>query len=195
MNLVRKALRYELGMWRSLFQWIRHRPAPEREFGYAKVIAPILWTFVILSALEIPAMHLLLPWPPVRLVIDILGAYALLWMIGLMAGIRVHPHVLTEPGLRVRYGLGIDFTIPWSAVRSLHTHTRAVEKSRTVHVDGDVLSVYVAHQTSVEVRLREPVTLLDHEVTTVRLYADDADGLVKQVRAHLEAHAQRLRAR
>jgi len=179
-------VRYELNMWRSLFRWITRRRGPGIEFSYAGAIAPIIWTFIVLSALEIPAFHLLLPWEPVRAVIDIAGAYGLLWMISLLASVRVNPHAVTGEGLRVRHSITTDFTVPWDAIESVRARTRSIEKSRTVQVDGDTLIIAIAHQTSVEVTLREPRSVRGHTVSSIHLYADDAAGLVQRVRARLD---------
>ena len=54
-------------MWRSLVAWVRRRRPGvgpgDRVFGYAGAILPVLWTFVVLSAVELVAVHLVIPWP------------------------------------------------------------------------------------------------------------------------------------
>ncbi len=184
--MILKIFRYELKLWLALFRWITRYRGPGTQFSYAGAITPILWTFIVLSALEIPALHLLLPWETVRLIFDIIGAYGLLWMIGLMAAIRVNRHAVTDAGLRIRNNITIDLTVPWDAIESVRARTRSVDGSRTVQADGDALSITVAHQTSVEVTLREPREILGHTVQTIRLYADQANDMVAAIRAHLD---------
>lgn len=187
---MRKILRYEWNMWRSLFLWVTRRPRPTPAFPYSGAVSMILWTFIILSAVEIPAAHILLPWESAKLALDVVGVYGLLWMIGLMASIHVHPHTATDEGLRVRNGFTTDFTIPWPAIAAIRARTGNTEKSRTIQVDGDALSVCVGQRTSVDVTLREPREVLGHTVTTIRLYADQADDLVKYVRGRLDETAR-----
>jgi hypothetical protein len=195
MNAVKKVVRYELKLWLALFRWIVRYRGPGQQFSYAGAITPILWTFIAISALEIPAFHLLLPWESVRAVLDVIGVYGLLWMIGLMAAIRVNRHALTDEGLRIRNNITIDLTLPWDAIASVRARTRTVEKSKTVQVEDDALSINVAHQTSVEVTLREPREVLGHTVSTIRLYADHADEMVTSIRTHMGEETQRVRAR
>jgi hypothetical protein len=141
--MILKIFRYELKLKLALFHWITRYRGPGVQLSSAGAVTPILWTFIALSALEIPALHLLLPWETARFVVDIVGACGLLWMISLLA-------------------------------------------SRTVQTDGDALGVNVAHQTSVEVTLREPREILGHTVQTIRLYADQANEMAGSIRAHLE---------
>jgi hypothetical protein len=55
-------------------------------------------------AIELVAVHPLLPWEIIRLVADILGLWGLVWMLGLLASLSVHPHLVADAGLRVRHG-------------------------------------------------------------------------------------------
>jgi hypothetical protein len=193
--MIAKILRYELNMWRSLFRWIARRPGTGTQFSYSGAVSPILWTFILLSAVEVPAAHILLPWEAARVILDVAGVYGLLWMIGLLASVKVHPHSASEDGLRIRHGFTTDFTLPWDAIESARARIGNFEKSRAVQVDGETLAVVVAQQTSVDLKLREPRTVLGHTVSTIRLYADDAPALVTHVRAHLDEQAQRVRAK
>ena len=192
--MIAKILRYELNMWRSLYRWLARRRGSGTEFPYSGAVAAILWTFIILSAVEVPAAHILLPWETARVILDVAGVYGLLWMIGLLASVKVHPHSASEDGLRIRHGFTTDITLPWDAIESARARIGNFEKSRSVQVDGETLAVVVAQQTSVDLKLREPRTVLGHTVSTIRLYADDAPGLVKHIRAHLEEDVQPLRA-
>lgn len=192
MTIVKKVVTYELRLWLALFRWITRYRGPGRQFSYAGAITPILWTFIVISALEIPAFHLLLPWESVRFAVDLIGAYGLLWMIGLLAAIRVNRHAVSETGLRVRNNVTIDFTLPWDAVESLRARTRTFEGSKTVQVDGDELAIAVAHQTTLEITLRGPREILGHTVSTIRLYADQADEMATSIRTHLESSAHRV---
>jgi hypothetical protein len=189
-------------MWRSLFRWVLRRPVtrdPGAEtFGYAGAVRPIMIAFIVLSVVEIPIFDLivsrLVPWPPARFIVLGLGVYGLLWMLGLLAMIAIHPHVVDGTGIRVRNGISVDVTIPWAGVAAARRRYRALPSSRAVQVDhdrdGPVVILGAGGQVNVELRLREPVPLalprgLSEPTTRVRLYADDPDGFVAATGRHL----------
>ena len=190
--LLRKAAAYEVTTWRSLYRWILRRPvAPEDEaaFSYAGVVTPLLIVFIVVSAIEIPILDLILPWKTARIIAAAVGVYGLLWMIGLLASLRVHPHVLGDAGIRIRNAASIDVTLPWDAVETVRKRYRSLESSRAVQVDRTgatiVLNIGAASQTSVDIVLRRPMVVpvrkgADEPVHEVRCYADDPEGFVAQ---------------
>ena len=183
-------IRMEIGIWRSLFFWVTRRvPGADsgvRAFSYSRQITPIIGAFIFVSLIELPVVHLLIPWDVVRLVVVILSVWGLLWMVGLLASMKVFPHLLGERELRVRYGHGLDVPVPWDAVASVGAARGSVASGKSAVVEDGVLSVPVMKQTRVEVRLREPTALPlpdgIEEVTAVRLYADDPRGFVAAAR-------------
>jgi len=198
--LLRRAAATEAAMWRSLFRWLRRKPLPlaggDEPFGYLGVVKPILGVFIGLSIVEIPIFDLIVrkvvPWGPARWIVLVLSVWGLLWMVGFVAGLKIHPHVVGDAGIRVRLGAGLDFTVPWADVDSVHKRYRSLPSSRSVQVeqDGDrrALHIVLAAQTSVDVRLRRPLTFHlpkgeTEPVDEVRLYADDPDALVRRARA------------
>ncbi|MDA0171263.1 hypothetical protein OJ998_19330 [Solirubrobacter taibaiensis] len=170
-------------MWKSLLLWVLRR-VPGRgpgvlEFGYAKEQAPLIGVFIFVSALELVVLHLLLPWETIRLIVDILSLWGLLWMIGLLAGVLIHPHLVGPDGLRVRDRWVVDLLVPWSNIE-------AVRARRGGRDDEDgVLSVPILNRTKVEVVLREPVD----GARVVRLFVDDAAGFVTAARGRLSQGA------
>ncbi|MET8119482.1 hypothetical protein [Micromonospora sp. NPDC005291] len=197
--LLRRAAAAEGAMWRSLYVWARRRPLPltpgDDPFGYLDVVKPILGIFIALSAIEIPIFDLIVsnvvPWRPARWIVLVLGVWGLLWMLGLLASMKIHPHVVGDTGLRVRLSSGIDLWIPWTDVEALHKRYRSLPSSKSVQIEleGDrrVLHISVGSQTSVDVRLRRPMTFdlpggRTEPVDEVRLYADDPAGLLRSAR-------------
>lgn len=192
----RGAIRFELAMWRSLFRWVTRRPVVPgtgaTAFGYSAAKAPVIWIFIVLNAIEIPAFHLLLPWPTARHIADLLGAYGLIWMLGILASVYVYPHVVGDAGVRIRSGMSIDVSIPWDAVATVRARTRSLPRSRAVQVNDQIMSVVALSQTNVDIVLRGPTVLPSPKaggepVTEVRLYADDPAALVDRARRHLTA--------
>jgi len=196
MRLLRLAIAYESAMWRSLFRWLLRRPVvddpAEVPFSSAATVTPILVAFIALSAVEVPILHLILPWPTVRVISLALGFYGLLWMIGLLAAVRTRPHTVGPEGLRIRTGMAIDFTLPWDAIEDVRKEYRSLAGGRSVQTIDDVLWLAVARQTSVDVLLRGPTTVplgegRSEPVTVIRCYADDPQALVAEARSHLGA--------
>jgi hypothetical protein len=198
--LLRRAAATEAAMWRSMAVWLRRRPLPLAEgdepFPYIGVVKPILGVFIGLSIVEIPIFDLIVrkvvPWDPARWIVLVLSIWGLLWMVGFAASLKIHPHVVGDAGLRVRLAAGLDFTVPWDDVETVSKRYRSLPSSRSVQVEeeGDrrVLHVVMASQTSVDVRLRRPLSFVlpkgeTPPVDEVRLYADDPDALVRKARA------------
>ncbi|HEU4421303.1 MAG TPA: PH domain-containing protein [Pilimelia sp.] len=200
MTLARKAIRYELLMWRGLYRWTLRRPRASgpgaAAFPYAATLTPLLLAFIGVSAIEIPILHLILPWETARLVSGMLGLYGLFWMVGILACMRVYPHVVSDEGVRIRYGFTVDVTIPWDAIATVRTRNRPLPKNRTVQVertdDGLVAHVVVLSQTNVDITLRRPAVVPlaktgGEPVTELRCYADDPAALVARARERLKA--------
>jgi hypothetical protein len=193
MRVLRRALAHERDVWRSLYRWVARRPTAEdgEPFPYAGTLTPVLWTFIGVAAIEVPAVHLLVPWDVVRRIALVVGIYGLVWMVGMLAALRVHPHVVDAEGLRIRNGLSVDLRIAWEQIADVRHRMRSLEGMKLVQVDGEgatrALSVGVGSQTVVDVVLREPVVLPVRQaggepVGEVRLYADDAKRLVARLR-------------
>jgi hypothetical protein len=193
----RTLLRNELGIWRSLlFMVVRRVPGHGpgvQAFPYAKEATPLMVAFIFVSVIELPVVGLLLPWATVRLVVLLLSLWTVLWMVGLLATIRVHPHLLDDDGLRLRQGATTDIRIPWEAIATVAARRGRVQARERLHIeqgdDGPILNVLAMKQTRVEIALYHPtsVTLPNgvEEVTRVRLYADNPNAFIAAVRERL----------
>jgi hypothetical protein len=175
--VIRKAIAMEIGNSRSLVLWLRRRVAGQgpgvRQFTYAKQVTPILWAFFFVSLIELPVVHLLIPWDSVRLVVLILSVWGVLFMLGMVASLKVFPHLLDAGGIRVRYGATTDIHLPWHLVASVKARRGTDEAAH---------NVAVMNQTRIAVALKEPTVLDGREVSEVRLYVDDPRGFVAAAR-------------
>jgi hypothetical protein len=196
---VRWLVRLEIGIWRSLFLLVTRRVSGQapgvRAFSYSKTVTPVIGAFIFVSAIELPVVHLLLPWETVRLIVAILSVWGLLWMIGLLASMKVFPHLVDERGLRIRYGTTADVRIPWDAVAHVSARRRSVSSGSHVQLEGTVVSVPVLKQTRVDVVLRGPLAVKlppgDAEITEARLYVDYPGRFVDAARTALERSTPR----
>jgi hypothetical protein len=199
-RLLRWLVVTEINGWRSLFFWVTRRVPGRRPgseaYSYTRDVGPIIGVFIFLSFVELPVVHLLIPWDTVRLVVLILSVWGVLWMLGLLAGVIVYKHLLDDDGLRIRYGATVDIRIPAEAIAGVTARRGSAETGKNVEVDGTALSVPVVKQTRVEVLLCEPTTLAGHAgITEVRFYANDERGLVAAARERFEIASVQDRGR
>jgi hypothetical protein len=190
-----RVLRYELVMWRSLYRWgFRRLGPPGRPFSYARAITPVLWAFIVVSAIEVPAVHFLVPWQSVRPLLLAAGVYGVLWMVGMLASYRVYPHTVDDDGLHIRHGGTVHLLVPWDAVAEVRIRRRPYEGVRHLRVSGAgpdrVLEMPIGSQTMIDVVLARPLPLLAvrgdaDPVGEVRFFADDEKALVATLRAGL----------
>ncbi|WBB70716.1 PH domain-containing protein [Micromonospora sp. WMMD812] len=201
LRLLRMATRYEIRLWTSLYRWIFRRPEKlrpgDRTFGYTGAVMTLMWVFIIVSAIEIPILELIVPWELVSNIVLGLGIYGLFWMFGLLASLKVHPHVVGEGGIRIRNGISLDHTVPWSAIERVRVHRRSMPPEGQTQVEsnasGVTLSLGMASQTSIDVLLREPIAVPVRKargaaVTELRFHADDPEALVEAAQERLAAY-------
>jgi hypothetical protein len=186
---------YEAGIWRSLYRWLTRRPRstdPEAAlFGCACEVTPILIAFIVVSALEIPIVSLIFPWPAVRDALLVLGVWSLIWMFGLLAALRVHPHVLAKEGLEIRSGFQFNLRIAWDRIANIRLrHSSSVERKLQIEHSESGATLAVHGTCNIEVTLRAPTTVEFSDgrranVDALRFYADEPSELVAAARSHL----------
>jgi hypothetical protein len=192
---------YEAGIWRSLYRWLTRRPRstdPDAAlFGYASQVTPLLIAFIAVSSLEIPAVSLLFPWPAVRYPLLIVGVWGLLWMLGLLASVRTHPHVITDAGLQLRSGFQFDARLPWEQISAIRLRRSSTEQKLQIEHNEKGTSVALQGTSNVEVLFRGPLTVRfndgrDTTVDAIHFYTDTPAAFFTAAHAHLarirEAH-------
>ena len=191
--------RLERGMYVSLARWAARRPRHdegETAYGYAQAPTPIIWVFIGVSAIEIPVLHLILPWTWAQIVAIVVGIWGLVWMLGLLAALHVHPHVLGDRALRVRNGAVVSFEVPLDAVASVRTGDESLPSSaRTVQPieeeSGTRVRIGVSGRVNVHLALNRPVDVElpagPMTVTAISLCADEPRTLATALRRSLVA--------
>lgn len=95
-------------MIRSLWLWCRGRVDGAGEgvatFGYTAGTLGIPVAFLVASLVEAVAVHLLVPWQWLRIVLVVLTVVSIVVAAGWMAARAVHPHLLTSATLTLRSG-------------------------------------------------------------------------------------------
>jgi hypothetical protein len=151
-------------------------------------MSAILWAFVVVSAVEIPAVHLIIPWIPVRFAALALGIWGLLWMLGLLAAHHVYPHVLTADRLRVRYLRRTELAIPLAAVRAVRPDIRGYDESKTLHRTANgTIALPVGSSTNIRLELATahtfPTPQGDLTSSTIAFWADDPHTAISAIKA------------
>jgi hypothetical protein len=196
------ALVFELNIYKSLLRWLLRRPSIPAGFepvGYAQLATPMLALWIFGSALELPLVHVLVPWHAVRIALLVVGVWGLLWMLGVLAGLRSYPHLLGADTLRIRSGAMHDIAVPWEAVARVTTQDRSLPSSVWVlqqeqTEQGTHLDVAVSGRVNVHLALREELSVRtrkgDLVVTGVSFWADEPREVAGRVRRAVESRVR-----
>ena len=142
----------EIRLYAALLRWCVRRkdvPAMAEPWPYAALAAPLLWLWIFGSATEVVVFHLIIPWETVRIVVDIISIWGLIWMLGTLAAYRIRPHLLLPDELRVRNSVYHDISVPTKTIVS--AAAREVElpssmRSLQIATDDDACHVSVGVQ-------------------------------------------------
>ncbi len=188
-QLARRFIRLEIDIWVSLWRAFARRPdtAGGTPIRYAGAVSAFFWAFLVISAVEIPAVHLIIPWPPAQIAALILGAWGLLWMAGMLAAHHMYPHLLTDELLRVRYLRRVALDLPLADIRAVRNDLRAYDGAKSLQLTSTTLAVIIGSSTNICVDLTEPQTFHtpdgDFTASTIAFWADDPRAAVASIRA------------
>jgi hypothetical protein len=198
------ALVLEVTMYKNLLRWIFRRPSvgpAEEPIGYARAVTPVMGLWIFASAAEMPLIHVLLPWAAARLVMIVLGLWTVVWMLGMLAGLRTYPHLVTPDALRVRSGALVDVRIPWDAIATVrHREVDLPSSVRTLQPletdEGTHLRVGVSGRTNLAVGLSRPLLVTPSRrreltVTQVDLWVDEPREVARVLRERADSAALR----
>jgi hypothetical protein len=184
-----RLVRAELGLWQSLWWAVRRRRAVapgQTPFSYTSRIGVMLWATIALTPVEMAAVHVLLPWQSVRIVVLVLSLVSLVWMAGFAFGLQQRPHVLDGERLVVRFGHLREVVVRVADVVDARAATTVDHRRNLEAADGRV-ALSVLGESSVRLHLRAGATVdLDGRpvpAEQVLLFADDPRGVVRALRA------------
>ncbi|WP_105973278.1 hypothetical protein [Streptomyces geranii] len=182
-------VRHEVRLLVSLVLWVRRRRHGVGDgiaFGYARGQGSTMFAFAFVCVVETVAMFVLLrDWPIAHWTVLVLDVYTVEFVIGLHAASVVRPHVLDPDSrsLRLRYAAHVDLRIPLERIAAVRRELRTTHQ-RTA---GE-LSLPIGSQTTITLELTEPLAHFTffgrrQDIRLVRFHADDADSLVRSLRA------------
>jgi hypothetical protein len=157
-------------------------PPGSTPLSYAQMVTPVLALWIFGSAVEIPVVHVLVPWDALRIPLLLLGVWGLMWMVGFLAGLRSYPHLLDVDALRVRNGPMHDIAIPLVEIERATSGEKSLPSSMWVlqpeSTDGGVhLNVTVSGQVNVHLALRQPLSIRTRKgrmtITALSFWVDE----------------------
>lgn len=191
---VRRLMGSEVKGMVSLVLWAGRRrhgvPPGAVTLSYHREQATLMSGFLFACVIELVGVEILLRSlgapAALRGVLTALGAYGVLFVLTVIAGLVTRPHVVTADELRVRYGTYFDLRIPRSLVAGVQ-HKRSYTETGTVTTDGDCLVLAANSQTNLVVELTgtvvavRPLGRREH-VRVLRFFADDPSAAVEALR-------------
>lgn len=179
-------------IWAAIVLWRSRRSQKDpRAFHYSAssnlgLIVVVVLGLVLLEGVGGGLLARLAPWPWLSPVL-IISAYAAVWIVGIYASLRAFPHLVTEQGLLLRYGVLREAWMPWGEV------DHVVKESRTSPGGMDGLStkdgiatLAVGGRTAVTIRRRSPGKVKGFlretaGITQIRVAADDPDAFLAAI--------------
>ncbi len=195
LTLAWEAVLFEVALYRSLARWVARRPdvpAGTTPIGYGQLAGPMMWLWIFGSAVEVVVLDVVLHrWlPAARLPFLVLGVWGVVWMLGLLASMRVRPHLLDDTHLVVRSGARTRVVVPLEALAGVRSATHEVPGLVRTLQELDGLLLVGMGETNLELSLTGPTTLETARgpwtVERVGLYVDDPRGVATLLRRAAE---------
>lgn len=200
----KRATNFERGIYVNIWRWVRRHPDEgppgSLSFSYVNIVRGTIWLWIGASALEMVAVHFIVPWPWVRWPLLIVSIWGLIWMFGFLAGQIVYPHLVEPHRLRVRNGHTVDAVVPISSIESVRTMVRSRPSSKTITLDEDDrnhLYIAVSGQVNIHITMSEPIQVDlprgRYTVTKLSFWADETDPVLARLRTLINGPASAKR--
>ena len=140
----------------------------------------------------------LAPWPWLSPVLIIISVYAAVWIIGIYASLRTFPHLVTQRGLLLRYGVLGEAWIPWREVDHVVRETLVSPGGMDgLSTKGDIATLAVGGRTTVTIRRRSPGKVKGFlretaGISQIRVAADDPDAFLAAIAAEIPHDADQV---
>lgn len=149
--------------------------------------APMLWVLLGLQAIELSVTHLLIShWSErAAIVLSLLTAVGIVYLIGFIRSLRLHPILLNAEGLHIRTGLMLQRLVPYDDI----IEVAAFPDSEAVKA-ADTLNMAVLAWPNMIVRLRQPLPRKRHlparpPIAAIAFRPDRPDEFLAALRARL----------
>jgi hypothetical protein len=147
----------EIALLQCLFAPPAAQPrVPPGASGFAchSQTSPMLWVLLVLQAIELSVTHLLIShWSErAAIVLSLLTGVGIVYLIGFIRSLRLHPILLTAEGLHIRTGLLLQRFVRYEDLAEV----AAFPASEAVKA-ADTLNMAVLAWPNMIVRLRQPL--------------------------------------
>jgi len=182
-------------LWAAIFLWLSGRSRRDpRSFHYSAssslgLVSVVVLGLILLEGVGGGLLARLAPWPWLSPVLIIIAAYATVWIIGIYASLRAFPHLVTERGLLLRYGVLGEAWIPWREVVQVVKETLVSPGGMDgLSTRGGIAMLAVGGKTAVTIRRRSPGPVKGFlretaGISQVRVAADDPDAFLAAITA------------
>lgn len=189
LRLIQVEVEHVMGLPRDLRTLVRGAHRGPGRFGYSRGTLAVPVTLTALLVLETVAVHLVVPWAWLRLVLLLLNLYAVLLVCSVLVGRVARPHTLSGAVLQLRCGRHVVADVPVAGLSATPLVRREHTWLAVNDPHGPSPVAHVANQFGTNVRLtparpvsvRVPRTLgpdLRHQVGELHLMVDDPQELL-----------------
>lgn len=172
-------------------------PDAPQTFSYRRSIAPMLWVFVTLSAIELLVVHFLISFwsPTAALILSLLTLASILWLVLLIRSMGRLPVVLDQRRLVMRVGKLRSVELELERIEGLRSDFDAA----ALQAPG-VANLALIAWPNIWVELRQPIEQRGRKVRAVAHKLDEPRAFVAALNQRLlanrpqpamEAHARR----
>ena len=182
-------------VWAAIFLWISGRSRRDaRSFHYSAssnlgLVSVVVLGLIVLEGVGGGLLARLAPWPWLSPLLIIISAYAALWVIGIYAPLSVFPHLVTEQGLLLRYGVLGEAWIPWREVDQVVKESVVSPGGMDgLSTKGGIATLAVGGKTAVTIRRRSPGVVKGFlrgtaGISQIRVATDDPDAFLAAITA------------
>lgn len=119
---------------------------------YGQELRLMVVVTLVLSALEVLAGILLIPWKWLEILVTVSGLLSMMWVYGFIAAVRVCPHVVDGDAVVLRFAHSHQVRIPLTSIVAVGLQARA-NYTRTLQVEPGSLALSCLGATNVILRL------------------------------------------
>jgi hypothetical protein len=154
-------------------------PAAPQPFRYDRALAPLLWAFASIMAIELAVVHLIVSalWSrTAALILSLLSLATLAWIILLIRSLKRLPVLVDEAGVTMRVGALKGLIVPRERIAAVRTDwPREMLKQRSV------LNLALLNYPNVMLDLDPPIPSRRRSVRSVAHRLDNPGGFVAAV--------------
>jgi hypothetical protein len=156
-------------------------------FSYSRALAPLMWAFACITAVELPVTHLLVSaiWSHVAaIILSVLGLAVLIWTIVFTRSLKRRPVLVDDESVTMRIGTVKSIRVPIGHIAGLRTSWPREELKQR-----GVLNFALINYPNVMLDLDPPLPDGKRRLRAIAHRLDDPAGFAAAVAQLKEGHA------